>query len=294
MPNIQFGPNGIETSEYIEFLETLEYAFQSNAEKDWEDLIGEVSGLFDLHEVYGNKDWGDVFLTSYYEPEISGSKKKTKKHSRAIYRTPPDMIEVPVHLYPSKKKPKYRALKGRLSKKRSKRGHRLLLPYYSRKEIDSKGALRNKNLEIAWADPIDVFFLQIQGSGLVRYKDGTSIRVGFHDGILKQNGHRYIPIGKYLTDVIPFETMTGAKIENHLRRETAWMRQGIKARGTRSKKRVEGFHDLHKNLQTLKDLRSRKMSLSFDQDKVKTKRLVEAISFYFFPLSFGVATVIGQ
>ena len=66
------------------------------------------------------------------------------------------------------------------------------------------------------------------------------------------------------------------RIQNRLRRETAWIRQGVKARTTRSKKRVEGYHDLKDKLEKLKSLKQKSMSLSIEQDKVKTKQLVKA------------------
>ena len=66
------------------------------------------------------------------------------------------------------------------------------------------------------------------------------------------------------------------RIQNRLRRETAWIRQGVKARTTRSKKRVENYHDLKDRLEKLKSLKQKSMSLSIEQDKVKTKQLVKA------------------
>ena len=68
------------------------------------------------------------------------------------------------------------------------------VPYYSRAEIES-GVLANRGLEIAWAaDPVDLFFVEIQGSGRVVFPDGTSIRIGYAD----QNGLPYTAIGKLL------------------------------------------------------------------------------------------------
>lgn len=67
----------------------------------------------------------------------------------------------------------------------------------------------------------------------------------------------------------------GAKLSNRLRRETAWMRQGVKARGTRSKKRVESYHKLQDHLQNLNALKKKKISLSLDQESVKAKQLIK-------------------
>ena len=73
----------------------------------------------------------------------------------------------------------------------------MLVPYYSRREIDQLGALRGRNLEIAWVkDPIDLFFLHIQGSGLLRLRDGREISVGY----AAQSGLPYRSIGRLLID----------------------------------------------------------------------------------------------
>lgn len=67
------------------------------------------------------------------------------------------------------------------------------------------------------------------------------------------------------------------RLSNSLRRETDWMRQGIKARGTRSKKRVENFHDLRKSISNLKDQTKREVQLSINSSNRKTKILIDAM-----------------
>lgn len=64
-----------------------------------------------------------------------------------------------------------------------------------------------------------------------------------------------------------------AKLKNTLKRETDWMRQGVKARGTRSKKRVEGFENLSKKVQDLKNAAKKEMELSINNSSRKTKKL---------------------
>jgi membrane-bound lytic murein transglycosylase A len=72
-----------------------------------------------------------------------------------------------------------------------------LVPYFDRDEIE-RGALDGRALELLWVDdPIDKFFLQIQGSGLVRLADGRLLRVGYAD----QNGRAYRPIGRDLVEM---------------------------------------------------------------------------------------------
>ena len=104
-------------------------------------------------------------------------------------------------------------LLGRLSKDKSNRGNQLIVPYYSRKEIDSDMTLSQKELALCYVDPIDSFFLQIQGSGSVRMPDGEIISLGY-DG---QNGRKYVAIGKHLLDSIPLDEMSMQRIESHLK-----------------------------------------------------------------------------
>ena len=102
-------------------------------------------------------------FTGYYEVELRGSWTRTDRFNVPIYRTP----------------------------KRSKRG------FPSRAKIVD-GALKGKGLEILWVDdPIDAFFLEIQGSGRVRMTDGSVVALGYAG----QNGHGYFPIGKHLIDI---------------------------------------------------------------------------------------------
>jgi membrane-bound lytic murein transglycosylase A len=70
------------------------------------------------------------------------------------------------------------------------------VPYYSRAEIED-GALAGKGLEIAWAaDPVDLFFIEIQGSGELRLPDGSVMRIGYDN----QNGRDYVAIGRLLRE----------------------------------------------------------------------------------------------
>lgn len=131
-------------------------------------------------------DWvrvgnGKAFATGYYEPEIQGSKTPQPGYA-PIYMVPPDLVRCT--------RPDGTTGRGRIDQTGT------CGPYYTRAEIDD-GALANKGLEIAWAaDPVDLFFVEIQGSGRVVFPDGTSIRIGYGD----QNGLPYTAIGKLLRD----------------------------------------------------------------------------------------------
>ena len=106
-------------------------------------------------------------FTGYYEPEIRGARTASATYKSPLYRRPADLSATP----------------------RSS-------PYFTRAQIEG-GVLRKKNLEFLWlADPIDNFFLQIQGAGRVILPDNRVVRVSY-DG---QNGQAYVPIGRVLVD----------------------------------------------------------------------------------------------
>jgi membrane-bound lytic murein transglycosylase A len=126
-------------------------------------------------------------ITGYYEPLLKGSRTRTERYRYPLYLRPDDMITVELNsLYPELSG---RKLRGRLE------GNRLK-PYYSRGEIEvSQSPLAGK--EFLWTDDIvDLFFLQIQGSGLVKLESGEEVHVGYAD----QNGQPYQSIGKVLIE----------------------------------------------------------------------------------------------
>ncbi len=146
--------------------------------------------LTDYFEVYqatnlDNTDSG--LITGYYEPVLKASRNKSSFYSQPLYRQPDDLITVELaDIYPELK---YKRVRGKLQ------GNKLV-PYFTRAEIESNSASLNGK-ELAWvSDPIDAFFLQIQGSGLLRLDNGEQIQVGYAD----QNGHAYNSIGRILIE----------------------------------------------------------------------------------------------
>jgi membrane-bound lytic murein transglycosylase A len=134
-----------------------------------------------------NFDWvrvgdGKAFATGYFEPEIAASPVQAPGYSIPIYVTPPDLVRCTL--------PDGRTGRGRIDVN----GQCVL--YFTRAEINA-GALAGKGLEIAWAaDSVELFFMEIQGSGRLRYPDGTVVRIGYAD----QNGRDYVAIGRLLKD----------------------------------------------------------------------------------------------
>lgn len=125
-------------------------------------------------------------LTGYYEPLIEGSRTRDARFQTALLKRPSDLVTVV---------PETRgAVAGTLT--HARRTSAGLVPHLSRAEID-RGALAGQGLELLYlADPVDKFFLQIQGSGRIKLRDGTTVRVQY-DG---KNGHPYSSIGRYLID----------------------------------------------------------------------------------------------
>lgn len=141
------------------------------------------SSNFDVVQVGDGKS----LATGYYEPEIAGARTQSAQYNVPVYKRPTDIIEVDLGLFSDD-------LKGKRIRGRVKGTN--LVPYADRAEIE-EGALSGRGLELAWAaDPVEFFFLQIQGSGRLRLPDGSVMRIGY-DG---QNGRDYTGIGKLMKD----------------------------------------------------------------------------------------------
>lgn len=132
---------------------------------------------------------GTAFATGYYEPEIEGSRAPIPGYDVPVYKMPPDLVRG----WPDDMSEKERTGKQPLGRY-DDRGK--FVPYYDRTEIEA-GALAGKGLEIAWAkDPVEFFFLQIQGSGRLRGPDGTIMRIGYAG----QNGREYVGVGSVMRE----------------------------------------------------------------------------------------------
>ncbi|ARS25689.1 murein transglycosylase A [Sphingomonas sp. KC8] len=130
---------------------------------------------------------GKAFATGYYEPEIKGSRTRRAGYDVPIYGRPSDLVEVDLGLFADD-------LKGRRIRGQAKDGK--LIRYPDRAEIIG-GAITDKAPIIAWAaDPVEMFFLQVQGSGLLELPDGGVMRVGYDT----QNGRDYTGIGALMRD----------------------------------------------------------------------------------------------
>ena len=124
-------------------------------------------------------------VTGYYEPVLAGSRSPGGANRYPIYGVPEDLIVV--DLAAVNPELRHLRLRGRLQGRR-------LVPYHSRAEIESGSS---KAPVIAWtADPVELFFLQVQGSGQLQLDNGEQIRLGYAD----QNGHPYRSLGRLLVE----------------------------------------------------------------------------------------------
>ncbi len=124
-------------------------------------------------------------FTGYFEPELTGSRRRQNTLQVPVYRVPRDLVTVDLGQFD--RKLKGRRIVGRVVGQN-------LMPYYKRGSIVD-GALKGQGLELIWADDtIDLFLMHIQGSGRVSLRDGSVMRVGFAG----HNGHLYRSIGRLL------------------------------------------------------------------------------------------------
>lgn len=149
----------------------------------------DAARFFDTHFETARVGEGAAFATGYFEPEILGSRVPQPGYAVPVYRMPPDLVRGwPTDMAESERVG--RPPLGRLDAAGN------FVPYYERAEIE-EGALAGRGLEIAWAaDPIEFFFLQIQGSGLLRLPDGSRMRIGYAG----QNGREYVGIGSVMRE----------------------------------------------------------------------------------------------
>ena len=126
-------------------------------------------------------------VTGYYEPLLRGSRTRQGSYRVPLYAPPDDLLVIDL----ASINPELRnlRLRGRIEGRR-------VIPYYSRGDID-RGVAPIAGKELVWVDdPIEAFFLEIQGSGRIQLENGETLRLGYAD----QNGHPYVSIGRTLIE----------------------------------------------------------------------------------------------
>jgi membrane-bound lytic murein transglycosylase A len=157
---------------------------------------------FTPYQVVNTDGTDSGLVTGYYEPLLHGSRTRSARYHVPVYATPDDLLVIDLgDTYPELKNMR---LRGRLEGKR-------VVPYFNRAQIET-GSAPVKGKEIVWVeDTVELFFMQIQGSGRVKLNNGSMIALGYAD----QNGYPYRSIGRLLVDrgELPLEkaSMQGIK-----------------------------------------------------------------------------------
>lgn len=143
--------------------------------------------FFVPHQVINADGSDNGLVTGYYEPLLRGARKRGGPYQTPLHKAPDDLVTVELaNIYPELKSLRLRG----------KQVGNKIVPYPTRAELTQSGALNGK--ELLWVDdPIDAFFLQVQGSGRVQLADTKeTVRIAYAN----QNGHPYKSIGRYLVD----------------------------------------------------------------------------------------------
>ncbi|MEY4985049.1 MAG: hypothetical protein RIR62_3315 [Pseudomonadota bacterium] len=184
--------DGWDSDDHLAALESFRATCDLLSEPDWQpicrlaadiDTADKARDFFQL--LFRPMMIGDppALFTGYYEPELNGSPVRTPRFAWPIYRRPPDLRDGQV--------------------------------YHSRAAIEA-GALRGRGLELAWLnDPVDVYFLQVQGSGRIRMPDGRILRVGYAG----RNGHAYRSVGQEMVrrGTHSLDQVSAQEIKSHVR-----------------------------------------------------------------------------
>ena len=200
-----FGQDRFDAAHLIKSLQYFLDFIQTNPSQ--RELKKFIRSNYIVYQSGGRDQKGEVLFTGYYEPHLSGRLHWEEGFQYPIYALPTDLMRIDLSGFSEKYKGQ--SIIGRFTGK-------TVVPYHDRREIDEENALSGKAEPLVWVkDPVDVFFLQIQGSGKIFLDTGEVINVHYHG----TNGRPYRSIGKLLIEEqkIPREEMSMQKIRAYLR-----------------------------------------------------------------------------
>ncbi len=186
-----------------------EIAAIAQTAKTADEFDARVRAGFDVFQSAGLDGQGRVVFSSYYQPTLKASLKKSAAYPYPLYKRPSDMVEVDMAAF-GKSGTGGDAVLGRVGKDKH------VTPYYTREDIDRRKALAGKGLEVAWLkDPLDVMDLHVQGSGILKLANGKEVLVKYAG----TNGRPYSSVGLTLVKSGTFtrEEITFAKMRDYLR-----------------------------------------------------------------------------
>ena len=166
-----------------------------------------IAERYRVYASVGRTPEREVLFTGYYEPLLNGSLLRQGLYQYPLYQRPDDLVTVNLALF----SPKFKGerIVGRYT-------GQSVVPYYDRREIENGATPGDKLSPLAWVeDPVELFFLHVQGSGRIKLQEGGEIAVHYHGA----NGHPYRSIGKLLIDEgkISREEMSLQAIRSYLK-----------------------------------------------------------------------------
>ncbi|MCK5205624.1 MAG: murein transglycosylase A, partial [Desulfobacterales bacterium] len=200
----QFGKDRFDAGHLMQSLQHFLDFIRTNPSS--RELKKFIRSNYIVYQSVGRNQKGEVLFTGYYEPHLSGRLHADAEFQYPIYALPTDLMKIDLSVFNEKYKGK--SIIGRYT-------GQTVVPYYDRREIEEEDVLVDKAAPLAWVkDPVDVFFLQIQGSGKVFLDTGEVINVHYHGS----NGRPYRSIGRLLIEEqkIPEEEMSMQKIRSYL------------------------------------------------------------------------------
>jgi membrane-bound lytic murein transglycosylase A len=200
----QFGKDRFDAAHLMQSLQHFLDFIRTNPSK--RELKKFIRSNYIVYQSVGRNQNGEVLFTGYYEPHLSGRLHWDEEFQYPIYALPTDLMKIDLSAF--NEKYKGQSIIARYT-------GQTVVPYYDRREIDQEDVLAGKAEPLAWVkDPVDVFFLQIQGSGKVFLDTGEVINVHYHG----TNGRPYRAIGSLLIEEqkIPKEEMSMQKIRAYL------------------------------------------------------------------------------
>lgn len=202
----QFGNDRIGKKRMMESITVmLDYMGQTDPEQDFNDLIRK---RYDVYKSIGNEQ-GDVLFTGYYEPCLRGSLEKSDEYPHPVFASPDDLVSIDLRAYSDDDGFK-RTVMGRVTDLKK------VVPYYERKEIGNGDILKGNARIIAYvADRVELFFLEVQGSGILYLDNGDVLKLHYNN----KNGRPYRSIGNYLinTGRIPAKNISMQTIKAYLK-----------------------------------------------------------------------------
>lgn len=207
--SFHFGEDMYRTPHLVLSLETLRDFVETKP--SWSAMNRFIAGRYRVYRSSGGPESGQMLFTGYYEPHLSGSLTPDGNYRYPVYALPIDLMVI--DLSPFSQAFEGQRIIGRLQ-------GNTVVPYPDRQAIEADAGFARNAPPIAWVDDrVDLFFLQIQGSGRIYLANGEFLRVHYHG----TNGHPYRSIGRLLIDQgkIPAEEMSMQRLKAYLRAHPA-------------------------------------------------------------------------